>query len=687
LIFPFLILPAQEEKGIPGIGRKPDPRRSEASRREELLRILRERSFPFEERSLYAEYGGFGSSIHLSFPSADLAAPGGTQFVLAVPLSAAGKENGEGLPFRFEAALAFIEKIRSGDTGTDIRVAFLGDEVQRLPEEFQKRPHIGLEDLYNTLNNPEDTVLWYLDADAAPREITIHHGTADTIAPLSILRSLPELCEKYHLPYRFAVRSNELYKLRLIDGPSVLRFAQSREINALYISGEEIPFSGASSGGAPGETLQAENFAAMLVSYTASLRVSAENLDYHFTIIRLLGKIVFISEPLTMIFLLTLAALFFFALLMYSVLYRHILLIRWQIFLRRSWVILVFLAFLVITLQGGGVLLSLLSKRLRILQPAGAYGEGALKLIFAMVLFSFLYPIPELFRIPRKEDFYGSTAVLLVTLGVLIAAFLDITLVPMFLWAFLFIFLGACIKKPFLVRLFALVTPMQATTALLTILRFGNGKLAEILRSDNPFINFYFAVILLPFILIFKRGDALSRKRKSSPPLKVRLIPRLVLLAVSIGAGSGYIAYMAKQPAQEPVRRTIVETSGERGILNARTREIDFLERRITEVYLEARGNPVRFDMYLSSDKGVLPVVYSAPVPFEFSAEGDSLEFILGEGPPNPFSTEIVIPLDFTGFLRVEALYTLWDGTLDAQPPPEKDDYVLRVVRTIPISP
>ncbi|MDR2103828.1 MAG: hypothetical protein LBP42_06985, partial [Treponema sp.] len=454
----------------------------------------------------------------------------------------------------------------------------------------------------------------------------------------------------------------------------------------LYISGGETSFPRIGSGGAPEETIRAEDFAAMLVAYTASLQVSAENLDYHFTIIRLLGKFFFISEPLTMILLISVAGVFFFALLMYSILYRHILLIRWQIFLRRSWVILIFLVFLVITLQGGGMFLSFLPERLRIPQPAGAYGEAILKLLFAMVLFSFLYPLPKFLRIPRKEDFYGNTAVILVTLGVLIAAFLDITLVPMFLWAFLFIFLGACVKKPFLVRLFALITPMQAAAAFLTILRIGNGKLAEIIRSDELFVNFFFAVVLLPFILIFKRGDVLSRKGKPVPPLKAGLIPRLILLAASLGGLFGYIAYMAKQPVQDPVRRTMVETSGERGILNIRTREINFLERRITEVHLEAQGNPVRFDMYLNSGNGIHPVVYSAPMPFEFSADGDSLEFILGEGPPNPFSTEIVIPLDFTGFLRVEALYTEWDGTLDAQPPPANDDYVLRVVRTISIS-
>lgn len=706
LFFPLFVASGEnaQEEGIP------DPGASETSRREALIRILEERHIPFEERPLFTEYGGFGSSIHIhippsgdALPSGD-AFPGEISFVLAVPLSGTGEAPREfpeetpgeepaspgELPFHIKTALAFIDEIRSRGTEMNIRVAFLGDEVQRLPREFQKRPHMGLEDLYNTLDSPEDTVLWYLDMVNAPRRISIHHGTAVTIAPLNILRSLPALCDGHHIPYRFAVRFNELYKLRLIDGPSPLQFAQTREINALYISGDRDPLSlpailpfGASSG----EPIPAAEFAGMIAAYTASLRVSAENLDYHFTLINLFGKTLFVSEPMTITILLLAAALFFFVLLIYSILYRHILIIQWRIFIRRSWMLLILLAFLMVTLQGGGMLLSFLLNRFHISQTAGAYGGAVLKLLMAMVLFSFLHPLPELLYIPRKENFYGNTAIILVALGVIFAAFLDITLIPLSLWAFLFVFLGASVKIPLLVYLSAFFTPMQAVVAFVNTLSAGNSRLAEIIHSNNFFINFYFAVVLLPFMLIFKRGAVLSRKGKAPRSLKAQLIPRLALLAGSLGIIFVYINYMVKHPAIEPVRRTIVETSSERGILNIRSLELGFLERRITEINLEARGNPVRFDMYLDTGgSGVFPVVYSAPMPFSFSEGRDSIEFILGEGPPNPFSTEIVLPLNFTGFLRVEALYTAWDGSIDTLPPPESDDYVLRVVRTISIS-
>jgi hypothetical protein len=79
------------------------------------------------------------------------------------------------------------------------------------------------------------------------------------------------------------------------------------------------------------------------------------------------------------------------------------------------------------------------------------------------------------------------------------------------------------------------------------------------------------------------------------------------------------------------------------------------LERRTLGITLETRGTPLRFNLYLDAGDEV-PLIYAAPMPFRYL--GNTVEFILGEGPPNPFTTEIVLPNDFTGILRAEALYS-----------------------------
>jgi hypothetical protein len=109
----------------------------------------------------------------------------------------------------------------------------------------------------------------------------------------------------------------------------------------------------------------------------------------------------------------------------------------------------------------------------------------------------------------------------------------------------------------------------------------------------------------------------------------------------------------------------------------------DFIEIRSLKVTLRARGNPVRFNLYLSTSDDSLPVIYSAPMPFAITDDWNSVRFSLGESPPNPFSAEIVIPIDLSARLHFEAVYTEWDPSLDPLPHPETDDYLLRVSQTV----
>jgi hypothetical protein len=149
-----------------------------------------------------------------------------------------------------------------------------------------------------------------------------------------------------------------------------------------------------------------------------------------------------------------------------------------------------------------------------------------------------------------------------------------------------------------------------------------------------------------------------------------------------------YMNWLAKVPLTEAERRNVVEEAGSIApdILTIKTTTQVFLERRTVQINLSARGEPARFDLYLDSSDGSQPVLYSAPMPFETNEQRNSLALIMGEGPPNPLTLEIVVPLDFFGVLRVEALYTTWDPAIDALPPPATDDYLLKVSKTVPIS-
>jgi hypothetical protein len=638
-----------------------------------LTGILAERKIPFEERPLFAEYGGFGSSLHVSLP------PGGTpSFILAVPLSFSDDDRRD-FPYAVEVALAFIDKAREGAFSedalsegapkTDMLVAFLADEWSALP---QQTPNTGLRDLYSRLEVPEGTALIYLDMYGEAGELVIHHGARKDLAPLNLLQPLAQICDTRGIPYSLAIGSNELYKLALADGPPALEFALSRELPTLYLRGKL-----SRDGNAPGFPTPHAELAATLLDYAASLDMGAENPDYHYLLLRFGGRTVFIPEDVTVLFFLVVAALFFLAALVYSVVFRFRLLIQWKIFLKRSWILFLLYVLLILSLKGAAAF----SKPG--LGDTGAwllYGAVAAEILLGVAIFGLFSPLVDLVYIPRRANFYGNASVILAALGILLSALFDITFIPIFVWAFVFTFLGACVKKPPLVWLCGVLTLLLAFSSLRTIVHAGNRRLASLILSGNtPFI-LYTALITLPFFIIIKRGILLMSVKRA---LLKQIIPRLLFLAAAAIIFGISAFFVTRNPVRQPELRTIDDTAGDYLRMDVRDRIL--LERRTLEITLEAPESPLRFNLYLDGTEGdETPVIYAAPMPFRYidddsSPNRNSIEFILGEGPPNPFTTGIVLPLDFTGFLRAEAQY--WEtapGSGDA-------DYQLRIIRRYPI--
>jgi hypothetical protein len=102
------------------------------------------------------------------------------------------------------------------------------------------------------------------------------------------------------------------------------------------------------------------------------------------------------------------------------------------------------------------------------------------------------------------------------------------------------------------------------------------------------------------------------------------------------------------------------------------------------EITLEGRGEPIRFDLSLKTTGPGPLLIYDTTMPYT-RIDNSSVTFLLGEGPPNPLSARISLPLDFQGILRAEAIYTRWDPSLDPLPEPQPGDYTFRVIKDIPI--
>jgi hypothetical protein len=153
----------------------------------------------------------------------------------------------------------------------------------------------------------------------------------------------------------------------------------------------------------------------MLLDYAASLDMGVENPDYHYLIFRFAGRMVFVPEYTTVLFFLTVAALFFLAVLAYSVMFRFRLLIQWRIFLKRSWILILFYVLLILSLKGGAIAFRFLTG-----DPAAWSGSAGLfyraaaaQILFGIALFTLLSPVVDLVYVPWQANFYGSAAIIL----------------------------------------------------------------------------------------------------------------------------------------------------------------------------------------------------------------------------------------------------------------------------------
>ncbi|MDR3123720.1 MAG: hypothetical protein LBU16_08095 [Treponema sp.] len=652
----------------------------EDSRLAMLAAILTERKIPFETRSLFAEFGGFGSSIHVRLP----ASPGaGDQkpgfFILALPLSFTGDDRRE-FPYAFEAALDFIGRVRAEGLQTDVMAAFLGDEWSALGGD-RNAPHTGLLDLCSRLELPEDAAMIYLDMGGETGEILVHHGARRALAPLNILRPLARLCDERNIPYSLAVNANELYKLGLADGPSALELALERELPALYLAG------GAAGG--------IQNLDALLFDYARSVNPGMESPDYHYLIFHVPGRFFFVSEYATTLLFLVAAALFFFAALTYSVVLRRRLAVQWKVFFKRSWILLLYWLMLALALKGAALIFRGFARGADPARFGGTslllYAAAASQLLTGVSLFMVVSFLGDCIHVPRRENFYGSSAIILVIVETLLSAYIDVTFIPVFIWAFLFTFLAACIRKPVLIWICAALAFFQGG-GLLTLIQAGNKRLGSLIVSGNTALIFYLALVSLPFFITLKRGALLRARETGEQPssqellrqlanpkaLIRRLAPRLVLLAFA-GTALGINAWLFARASIAPAERmTVVDEPESGGLLAMKALDRMLLERRTLSVTLKASGNPLRFNLLLDGvPGGETPVVYSAPMPFRYvedSPDRSSVEFILGEGPPNPFTTEIALPIDFAGVLRAEALYA--EG---------EENYRLKIIRRYPV--
>ena len=633
-------------------------------------------NIPFERRSLLEDYGGFGSSVLVrSAGEYDKALP---VFVVAVPLNA---------EFAVNTALSMAEKLHSGNNSgvntANILIAFLGDEENVLLEDMGGFSHKGLRDLLTLADTSENCILCYIDIDEEPEKLVIRHGISGYVAPLNIVRPLPQIFKERDIPWNFRIRHSEIYKLGLVEGPKALFIAWDSEINGFVLSG---------SAKRNQVSISADNLSQCLLDYAGLLTISTIHEDRHYSYFNIPWiRTIFISEGLTVAFILIAAGLCLFHFLFSSARFHVALLFDIRQFFRLSWLVLILLPLMVISVKFSGSLYSFLLGLLSAGEKLANNTGAGLSVLLAGLIFFLPSPALDFIHFPRRAQFYGVSAVFFIAIGFFFAASLDFSYVRVFLWAFIFIFIGSQVKDPVAVFICVLMIPIFAVDAVINIIETNSNTFAEL------FINYGWkapetwmaatitALFILPFSMLIRRGTILvqelkHRKARPKPNRKYRLIliPALIVSVLLIMVVQ--ILLLHEKPAPE---RRIYNVEDRQGIRLV-SKTVIFQDSRIITLLIEAEEIPVRFDVFIESKNDAsLQPVYSASVPFTREDGGKRVNFSLGENPPNPLTIEIVLPLEFEGALIAAAVYNNWNPVLDPGTEPKTSDYVLKLTKKI----
>ncbi len=628
-----------------------------------IKEALSEKEIAYEERSLFTSQGGFGSSIHVVYSSTE-ADTGTGQFVLAVPLSTLN-DTQDIARFDITAALNIAERLK--DRPINARIAFLGDEYSSLPEDVSGIRNIGLADLVSLCDTPENVIICYFDLPFTPGALTIHHGSSGVVAPLSVLEPLTDAFEECSIPYSLSINYNELYKLRLIQSQKPLDIIQAAAFPSLLVKGKQTASNSISA------ELCGESFA----DYVSGIDISSENYDTHYSFINIFNKTIYFSEIVTVFVFLAVGIVSLILLFVYSLTHRYILSVQWKVFSKRSWIVLLHFLLLTGSLFISGQIYFLIRRIIHIPDLQADYISILMRIFIALCFYNLFVPVFYRIWIPRKDLFYGNAAVTLAVIGTIIAAFIDITFVPLFLWSFIFTILGTVFTNPWAALLCLTAIPLQLCGALINIISSGSPALAILIMSNNINTTLFIACIALPEILMANRVILLFRRSRSDRELKSRTIRQLSVIGVTVVLFAVLGIVMANQAQPLPFRKTVTEAEHSPGqVLHANLTSTEYLDRRVLALSMDALGNPAKFNVSISNVNQNTPfVIYDAPTPFERLNEDNTALFRLGERPDNPFEMEIVLPAELQCTVLLEAVYSSWDSAVDPEKPENTEDY------------
>ena len=616
-----------------------------------FLTSLSASNLNFSERILLDTFGSFGRSIivsRINESNDDFHNLESGTLILALPLYS---------DFAVDVAILLSEKLEYMEN-SNIIIAFLGDEYISLPEHFGGMANIGLRDLLSLSEIPENWVILYLDSDEIPDKLILSHGNSSYITPREILHPFVRLLNSSSMTWQFNIWFHEIYNLGIIDGPEILSIIWSREINSIYIYGEE-------SNQNKDNVITPDSIVNLVIEFSNLLDYPVLLADTHYSLFPLPGSIVlFTGEGLLSFFAFFICGLFLLIFFIYSIRFYNVIIFHARLFIKYIWLFIILLPLLVFSIRFSGFFYSFLYNALDGPSSHINYIGFIFSAILVLIIFYFPSPFLNLIRIPRKIQFLGSYAVLLIISGLILTLFMDFSLVFIFLWALIFVFIGSISLNPIIVFISSFMIPVFALGIIINIAFTGGREFSDLFITSNWnniftwSLSFIVSLLGLPLLLLLKKGSLLLKRKKENKYLffkkmqfRIILLPNYILLLI-------LTMFIQIQFLPQEQHLIIRQIEAEDDFLNLNINNNVFQETRIIELEVHAYEQPVRFDIILESINGdILPMPYSSKIPFNRGNDGRTIRFLTGEHPPNPLSIEFTVPLYFNCNINVSAIY------------------------------
>ncbi|AEJ19631.1 hypothetical protein [Gracilinema caldarium] len=566
----------------------------------------------YELRPLLSQYGSFGTSIQFDFIQ-DNTDTNNIVILVAVPLSS-------------EFAVTVVEdlllEISKNAINANIRIAFVADEANG---------HRGLIEQLDQFDDPESVVVLYFDLLDETGPLSLYQGSQGYISPLQLLHEAVKIGKKYKIPINIPEPFNELFRLNVLKGNEALEVIHERGFSAIVITNQSPTRTG--------PLLDKKDVSRFLKDYIEHSPKDTALFDFHYTILHFNNNYFFIDEKHTLIIVLcsVFTILLFFAI--NSIIFRRKIIIYWVIFLRRSWILLLYI---------GLLLGSLYLSRICIWIWLMLYGTTTslpltVVILFPVLwfsLFSFISPILQNITIPKRSSFYGQSGILVILFGLLLAITIDISFMPVFIWALFWIFLGSLVHNYFINLLSSLLAPVQIIILyILTAVK--NNAIYPLYIYPSQFQNsLVLSFIVLPFILLWKR-TILLRIQKSKQRLQrnkygiSKAIFTVVLLLVILSIGPTIISTNNKDKD--------VTTNSDTPLFSTNLSSTSFLNQKTISIMLKAKTTIDRYQIYvLKNDVQNISLIEST-IPFAKTETGDLYSDLTGY-PDTHFTFDILLP-------------------------------------------